>query len=172
MSDRREYEFEGTSPTIDDDAHVSRESTLVGDVRIEADASVWPGAVLRGDIAPVRIGRESHIGDNATIHAGVVGDQVMIAHGAVLNEVAIEDNSLVGFNATINTGVTIGEGSIVAAGTVLPEEYAVPADSFVRGIPARVTPLEETEINVEAVFTAYSSGDYTDLATRHDELFE
>lgn len=71
MVDSRTYEFEGDQPTIDD-ASVSREATLVGDVRIESGASVWPGVVLRGDIGPVRVGRQSHVGDNATIHASAL----------------------------------------------------------------------------------------------------
>lgn len=170
--DRRTYGFEGSDPDIDDDAHVSQESTLVGDVTVEADASVWPGVVLRGDIDPVRIGQESHIGDNATLHAATVGERVMIGHGAVLNEATLEDGVLVGFNATVNTGVTIGAKSIVAAGTVIPEDYTLPAESFARGVPAQVTPLEETTINADDIFTAYSSGDYTDLAERHETLFE
>lgn len=172
MGDRRAYEFEGSDPDVDDAARVSREATLVGEVTVEADASVWPGAVLRGDIAPVRVGRESHIGDNATLHAVTVGEQVMVGHGAVLNEATLEDGVLVGFNATVNTGVTIGAESIVAAGTVIPADYAVPAASFVRGVPARVTPLDETTIDADAIFTDYSSGDYTDLAERHGDLFE
>lgn len=170
--DRRHYSFEGTEPTIAEDARVSREATLVGDVEVAAGASVWPGAVLRGDAEPVRIGEESHVGDNAVLHASTVGEKVMVGHGAILNEAAVADGALVGFNVTVNAGVAIGERSIVAAGTVVPDDYDIPAESFVRGIPARVTPLEETTIDPEAVFEAYSSGEYTDLADRHEELFE
>ncbi|WP_458206905.1 gamma carbonic anhydrase family protein [Haladaptatus sp. NG-SE-30] len=168
----RSYEFEGVEPSIHDDAHVSRTSTLVGDVQVEADVSIWPGAVLRGDVAPVRVGRESHIGDNAVIHASVVGDRVMVGHGAVLNDAAVGDGALVGFNATINSDVRVGERSIVAAGTVTPEAFEIPPESFVRGVPARAMALSETTIDTEEIFESYSSGAYTDLATRHDELFE
>ncbi|MFC6765347.1 gamma carbonic anhydrase family protein [Natrinema soli] len=172
MADSRRYEFEGERPTIDDGARVSREATLVGDVRIEADASVWPGVVLRGDIGPVRIGRETHVGDNATIHASRLGDEVMVGHGAVLNETTVEERALVGFNATINSDVTIGKGSIVAAGTVVPDGYSIPPESFVRGVPAEVTPLAETGIDAAEILEEFSSGDYTNLAQRHEELFE
>lgn len=168
----RQYAFEGTEPTVDDGARVSREATLVGDVSIGPATSVWPGVVLRGDVAPVRIGRESHVGDNATIHASAVGDRVMVGHGTVVNEAEIGDDVLVGFNATVSTDAVIGTGSIVASGTVVPEAFEAPADSFVRGVPARVTPLSETGFDVEAVFEDYSSGDYTDLAERHEALFE
>lgn len=96
----------------------------------------------------------------------------MIGHGAVVNEATVEDRSLVGFNATINAAATIGARSIVASGTVVPESYDVPPESFVRGVPARVTPLAETTVDAEAVFAEYSSGAYTDLAERYEDLFE
>lgn len=165
------YRFEGHEPEIHDDAYVSLDATLVGDVRVAPDASVWPGVVLRGDVAPVRIGQESHVGDNAVLHASVAGDRVMIGHGAILNDAAVDDGALVGFNTTVNTGVSIGSRSIVAAGTVIPEEYTIPEASFVRGVPATVSPLSDTTIDPEAISEAYSSGAYTDLAARHEELF-
>lgn len=171
MVEHTSYAFEGTAPTVDSEAHVSREATLVGDVTIGARASVWPGAVLRGDVGPVRIGEGSHVGDNAVLHVVDVGDGVMVGHGAVLNDATVEDGALVGFSTTVNTDVTIGAGSVVASGTVIPEGYSVPPESFVRGVPATVTPLEETDIDAEAIFDAYSSGAYTDLAERHTDLF-
>jgi carbonic anhydrase/acetyltransferase-like protein (isoleucine patch superfamily) len=172
MSRERSYAFEGEEPEIDGSARVSRESTLVGDVRVAADASVWPGAILRGDIGPVSVGERSHVGDNATIHASTLGDRVMIGHGAVLNDATVEDGALVGFNASINSHVTVGAGSIVASGTTVPEGYEIPEKSFVRGVPAEVTPLSETTIDPGEIFEEHSSGAYTDLAERHDELFE
>ncbi|WP_424018031.1 gamma carbonic anhydrase family protein [Halorientalis pallida] len=170
MADSRQYAFEGEEPAIDETARVSREATVVGDVTVAADASVWPGVILRGDVGPVRVGAQSHVGDNAVLHASTVGDHVMVGHGAVLNDTAVEDGALVGFNSTVTESV-IGEGSIVASGTVVPEGYEVPAQSFVRGMPASVTPLSETTIDPDAVFEAYSSGDYTNLAKRHEDLF-
>jgi len=169
--DSREYEFEGASPDVHGYAHVSREATVVGDVTIEANANVWPGVVLRGDVGPVRVGRESAIGDNATLHASEVGEKVMVGHGAVLNDATVADGALIGFNSTVSDA-TIGEGSIVAMGTVVPPGYEVPPESFVRGMPASVTPLSETAIDPESVFEAFSSGDYANLAQRHSELFE
>ncbi|WP_290815921.1 gamma carbonic anhydrase family protein [Halovivax sp.] len=172
MDDRRSYEFEGVRPTIHADAHVSREATLIGDVTVAADASVWPGVVLRGDVEPIEVGRASHVGDNATIHGATIGERVMLGHGAVLNEATVGDGSLIGFNATVNTGVVVGAGSIVASGTVIGDNHEIPPVSFVRGVPAEVTPLAETGIDPEAIFEEYESGGYTDLAARHGELFE
>ena len=172
MTDRRRYEFGGRRPDIDERAHVSREATLVGDVHVDEHASVWPGVVLRGDVGPVVLGRESHVGDNATLHASILGDRVMVGHGAVLNEATVEDGSLIGFNATLNSDVHVGTGSIVAAGTVVGEDFEIPSSSFVRGVPAEVSPLAETGVDAESIFDEYASGAYTDLASRHDELFE
>lgn len=169
--DSREYAFEGQRPAIHGYAHVSREATLVGDVTVEANANVWPGVVLRGDVEPVRVGRESAVGDNATVHASAIGERVMVGHSAVLNDTTVEDGALVGFNATVSDAV-IGAGSIVAMGTVVPPGYEVPAESFVRGTSARVTPLSETTIDPEAVFEAFHSGDYANLADRNEELFD
>jgi carbonic anhydrase/acetyltransferase-like protein (isoleucine patch superfamily) len=171
MVDSRDYAFEGVRPDIHDDARVSREATLVGDVRVGADASVWPGVVLRGDVAPVDVGAGSHVGDNAVLHAVSLGERVMIGHGAVLNEATVDDGALVGFNTTVNADVHVGERCIVASGTVVPEGYDVPPESFVRGVPARATPLAETDIDADAIFEDYSTGGYTDLASRHEELF-
>ena len=166
------YAFEGTEPDIDPDAYVSRAATLVGDVRVGPHASVWPGVVLRGDVAPVGIGEGSHVGDNAVLHASQVGERVMVGHGAVLNDAVVENGALVGFNATVNSDVTVGSASIVASGTTVPEEYDIPPESFVRGVPAAVTPLAETTLDPEEIFEAHSSGAYTNLAERHDDLFE
>ncbi|WP_049921759.1 gamma carbonic anhydrase family protein [Halopiger djelfimassiliensis] len=172
MVDSRTYEFEDATPSIHEEAAVSREAVLVGDVAVAADASVWPGVVLRGDIGPVHVGQQAHVGDNATVHASAIGDRVMVGHGAVLNEATVEEQALVGFNATLNTDVTIGSRSVVAAGTVIPDEYDIPSESFVRGVPAEITPLEETGIDADAIFESFSSGEYTNLAQRHVDLFE
>jgi len=169
--DSREYAFEGSEPDIHGYAHVSREATVVGDVTVAANANVWPGVVLRGDVGPVEVGHESAIGDNAVLHASTVGEKAMVGHGAVLNDSTVGDDTLVGFNSTVSEAV-IGDGSIVAMGTVVPEGYEVPPESFVRGMPASVTPLDETNIDPEAVFEAFSSGDYANLAQRHEDLFE
>ncbi len=172
MGDSRHYEFEGQTPDIDENAHVARDATLVGSVTVAADASVWPGVVCRGDIGPVTIGFSAHIGDNATIHASQIGERVMCGHGAVLNEADVADGSLIGFNATLNAGVTVGERTIVASGTVVPEGYEIPPQSFARGVPAEVVPLTETTLDPTDTFEEYASGEYTNLAERHSELFD
>ncbi|MFC6835138.1 gamma carbonic anhydrase family protein [Halomarina ordinaria] len=169
--DSRHYHFEGDGPRIHGNAYVSREATLVGDVTVESNANVWPGAVLRGDVGPVRVGRESHVGENTAIHVSTVGERSMVASGAVLNDADVGDGVLVGFNATVND-CEVGEGSIVAAGAVVLGSTAVPPESFVSGVPASTRPLSETNLDAAGLFEAYSTGKYANLAARHEELFE
>jgi len=169
--DSREYTYDGTSPTVDSAASVSREATLAGDVRVEADVTVWPGAVLRGDVAPVELGAGSAIGDNAVLHGSTVGEGGMIGHGAVCNDTTVEAGAIVGFNATVSDAV-IGAESIVAMGSVVPSGYEVPEASFVRGTPARVTPLAETDIDRDAVYGEFGTGEYAHLTEGHGELFD
>lgn len=172
MTEPRIHEFEGSAPTVAEGAHVSKASTLLGDVAVAAEASVWPGVVLRGDIGPVRVGERAHVTDNAVVHASTVGERVMIGHGSVVNEATVGDDTLVGFNATIDTDVTVGERSLIAAGCVVPEGHEVPPESFVRGVPGEVTPLADTTIDVEDLFDRYSAREYAGLAERYDDLFE
>lgn len=169
--DSREYEFEGTEPSVAASARVARDAVLVGDVRVDEDSSVWPGAVLRGDVGPVVVGEASHVGDGAVIHASWLGDRVMVGHGAVLNDATVEDGAMVGFNATVNSDVTVGAGSILASGTVVPGGYEIPPESVARGVPAQVTPLADTTIDAEETFADFHSGEYSDLADRHEDLF-
>lgn len=169
--DSRKYTFDGATPDIHEGASVSQESTVVGDVRVGPDVTVWPGAVLRGDVGPVELDSGSAIGDNAVLHASTVGENGLVGHGAVLNESRIGSGAMVGFNATVSEA-TVGADSLVAMGTVVPPEYEVPAESFVRGTPARVTPLEETDIDHESVFEDFASGEYAHLVEGHEELFD
>jgi carbonic anhydrase/acetyltransferase-like protein (isoleucine patch superfamily) len=171
MPDRRHYGFEGQTPEIHEDARVSHESTLVGDVSVGPDASVWPGAILRGDVGPVEVGEETHIGDNATVHVSTLGPRVMVGHSCVINDSTVGEESLVGFNSTVDQS-EIGRDCVVASGAVVQQGTTVPDESFAYGVPANIVPLSETTIDVDRVFTDYHSGEYAHLAERHDELFE
>lgn len=169
--DSRGYGFEGATPDVHGNAHVSREAVLVGDVTVGSNATVWPGAVLRGDVAPVSVGERSSVLDNVSVHASTVGDRVMVGNGSVLNDATIGDGTLVGFNATVSNA-EIGPRSIVATGAVVQREADVPEGSFAYGHPAQTVPLERTSLDVEGLFERYNSGDYSNLAARHDRLFE
>ena len=123
---------------IDDSAHV------IGDVEIGEESSVWMMVVIRGDVHHIRIGRRSNLQDGTIVHVmrdthpTFIGDNVTIGHAAVLHGCTVEDRCLIGMRATILNGARIGAGSIVAAGSLLTEDMAVPAQSLVMGSPARV----------------------------------
>lgn len=126
---------------LHESAFVAPKATLVGHITLGENASVWYGAVLRGDIEPITVGKDTNIQDNCVVHNDegfpvVIGDRVTIGHGAVLHGCTIEDEVLVAMNAVILTGVKIGTGSYIAAGAVVKENTIIPPRSFVVGVPA------------------------------------
>jgi carbonic anhydrase/acetyltransferase-like protein (isoleucine patch superfamily) len=130
-------------PQISSSAFVVNNATVVGDVTIKDDASVWYQAVLRGDINCITIGKCSNIQDGVIGHLSddyplVVGDYVTVGHGAVLHACTIEDECLIGMNSTILDGARIGKHSIIAAGAVVPMNASIPEGSLVAGIPGKV----------------------------------
>ena len=166
------YDYKEATPTVHPDASVCDEATVIGDVRIAADASVWPGAVLRGDAKRLVVGENTHIEDNTVLHGATIDDQVMVGHGAVIDTNAtIENGTLIGSNATINNGVMVGKGTIVASGAVVPDGTKIPSSSFVRGVPAVITPVAETSLDADAVLGYYSPDAYQSLIEGHDALF-
>jgi carbonic anhydrase/acetyltransferase-like protein (isoleucine patch superfamily) len=167
-----EYEYEGATPEVHESAAVCAEATLVGAVSVGAESSVWPGAVLRGDVEPVVVGANTHVEENTMLHGATVGDRVMVGHGAVVDTGAtVGDGSLVGSNATVNNGVDIGERSIVASGAVVPDGSTVPPSSFARGVPATVSSFEESGVDGEAILGFYSPDTYRELVAGHGDLF-
>ncbi len=142
--EKRLERFLGAHPRIHPRAYVAPEAVVVGDVEIEADASVWPMCVLRGDIERIVVGEGSNIQDGTVIHLaddlGVrIGRYVTVGHGAILHACTVADESLIGMRATVLDGATIGARSIVAAGAVVPKGLDVPPGSLVMGIPAKVS---------------------------------
>ena len=138
-------------PQVDPDARVAENAVVVGDVTVEAGASLWYGAVLRGDVAPIRVGRDSNIQDNAVLHCDedfpmTVGRGVTVGHGAILHGCTVEDGCLIGMGATLLDGCVIGEGSIVAAGALVPRGKVIPPRSLVMGVPGKVVrPVTDQE---------------------------
>ncbi len=135
--------FDGHEPEIDDSAWVAPNASVIGKVRIAADANVWFGAVLRGDIDEIVLGERSNLQDNAVIHteAGnptIVGADVSIGHGAIVHGCVVEDGCLIGMNATVLNGAVIGANSLVAAGALVLEGTVIPPRSLVAGVPAKV----------------------------------
>lgn len=139
-------------PRVDNLAFLAETAVVVGDVEIGALASIWYGAVLRGDVGAIAIGERTNIQDNVCIHMThavsntTVGGDVIVGHGAVLHGALIEDHALVGINSIVMDNARIGEGAWVAAGSVVPPGMIVPAHTLVRGAPARVVrPVKEAE---------------------------
>lgn len=136
---------DGQSPQVHPSAYVNEAAYVVGDVTIGAESSVWPSAVVRGDDAPIVIGRATNIQDCAVVHAeedASIGDYVTIGHGAVIHGLKIGDHCLIGNNATVLDGAELGDHCIVAAGAVVPPNTKAPANSLLSGVPAKVRSLE------------------------------
>ena len=135
--------FEGHTPEVHDSAWIAPSAAVIGKVRIHAGASVWFGAVLRGDIDEIVIGAGSNLQDNVVVHTevgspAIVGEGVSVGHGAVVHGCTIEDGCLIGMNATVLTGAVVGRDSLVAAGSVVLEGASIPPRSLVAGIPGKV----------------------------------
>lgn len=137
--------FEGKTPRIDPSAFVAPTAVLIGDVEVGAEASIWFGAVLRGDHPEhgIRVGARTSIQDNCVLHVSargptLVGDDVTVGHGAVFESCEIRRGALIGMNAVVLHGAIIGEEALVAALSVVPEGMEVPSRTLVAGAPARV----------------------------------
>ena len=135
------HAYHGKSPKIAASTFVAPSATIIGDVTLEEDASVWFGAVLRAESAPIRVGKRSNIQDNCVIHTDEgfpvdIGDGVSIGHLAVVHGARIGSNCLVGMSATLLNGATIGENSMVAAGSLVTQGASMPQGVLVLGSPA------------------------------------
>ena len=142
-------------PQVDPDAWVAPNATIVGDVVLGPGASVWYGAVVRADNAPIVIGAETNLQDNVSAHVDgdyplTVGARVSVGHNAVLHGCTIEDDVLVGMSATILNGAHVGAESLVAAGALITQGVVIPPRSLVAGVPAKVR-RELTDDEVEAI---------------------
>jgi carbonic anhydrase/acetyltransferase-like protein (isoleucine patch superfamily) len=134
--------YDGKLPEVADSAWVAPGAFVVGDVHLGEDASVWYGAVLRGDTEPIRIGARTNVQDGCILHAdpgfpATVGEGCVVGHNAVVHGCQIENGCLIGMGSTILNGARIGAGSIVAAGAVVPENREFPPRSLIVGIPAK-----------------------------------
>ncbi|HEU5303408.1 MAG TPA: gamma carbonic anhydrase family protein [Gemmatimonadales bacterium] len=130
-------------------AFIAPTAAVMGDVTLGEDVSIWYGAVLRGDMAPIVIGAQSNIQDGTIVHVDegmpcTVGRRVGVGHRVILHGCTIEDDCLIAMGSVLLNGVRIGSGSVVAAGAVIPEEMQVPAGSLVMGVPGRmVRPVDQ-----------------------------
>ena len=143
-----EFELGGKRPQVHPDAYIAPTAVLIGDVVVEAGASVWFGAVLRGDEAQIKVGEGSNVQDNAVIHCStnlptIIERNVTVGHSALLEGCVVEDGALVGMGAIMLQRSRLGAGSMLAAGSVLAEGKEIPPGHLAAGVPATVKkPLE------------------------------
>jgi len=163
------FEFEGLRPKIAEDAFIAPTATLIGDVTIEAGASVWYGAVLRGDCGPIVVRERANVQDGAVLHCppGVtteIGPGVTVAHQCVVHGAILEEECLVGNGAIVLDGVRIGPRAMVAAHALVTPGTQIPGGVLAFGAPATVRgPLSGSA----AEWVSDNPGYYAELAQRH-----
>ncbi|CAL5228724.1 g11909 [Coccomyxa viridis] len=167
--------FQGKRPQLGANTFVAPNASVVGDVKLGNNSSIWYGAVLRGDVNSIQIGSNSNIQDGVTVHVArhnpqgnvvptIIGNNVTIGHGAIIHAATVEDSTLVGMGATILDGVTVQKGSVVAAGAVVTPGKTVPSGEVWAGNPAKMLRKLEEE---ETGFIAQAANDYAALAAVH-----
>ena len=156
-----EFELSGKRPRVHPDAYIAPTAVLIGDVEVGAGASVWFGAVLRGDEAAITVGEGANVQDNAVLHCArnlptVIERNASVGHSAQLEGCIVEQGAVVGMGATMLQRSRLGAGSMLAAGAVLGEGKSVPAGHMAAGVPATVKkPLDG------------SAGSWVDTTAKH-----
>lgn len=146
--------YKDKTPATGARCYVAENAAVIGDVTLGDDASVWFGAAVRGDSAPITVGAGTNIQDNATVHCSdgepaVIGRNVSIGHNAVVHSAVLEDGVLIGMGAVVLNGAVVGAGSIVGAGAVVTKGTIIPPNSLVMGIPGRVVRAVPAGSNLE-----------------------
>ena len=162
------------TPHIHPSAFLAPNATVMGDVTVGAQSSLFFGAVVRSEFVPIVIGRGTNIQDNCVLHADpglpmTVGEDVTVGHGAILHSCTVGDNSLIGMGAIVLNGAVIGRNCIVAAGALVPQGMVVPDGSLVMGSPAKVR-RELTDQEIEA--NRQSAEGYVREAAAYKALLE
>ena len=145
--------WEGTWPTIADDAFVAPGAVVIGNVTIGSQSSIWFQTVVRGDIAPITIGERSSVQDCTVVHVNmdaptVIGNDVTVGHSALVHGTTVHDGVLVGMGAILMSYSEIGSGAVIAAGALIPERVQVPEHAVMVGTPARQrSELDEKQAN-------------------------
>jgi carbonic anhydrase/acetyltransferase-like protein (isoleucine patch superfamily) len=163
------FAFEGREPLVSPEAWIAPTATLVGDVRVEAGASIWYGAVLRADFGPIIVRRGANVQDGSVLHGGddpvtEIGEGATVGHLCVVHGAVIHEEALIGNGATVLDEVIVGRRALVAAGCTVPPGMKIPDGMLAVGVPARIVgevsggAQEWVETNPEI---------YRDLARRH-----
>ena len=163
------FSFDGHAPTVSPTAWIAPTATLVGDVRVEDEASIWYGAVLRADFGPIIIQRGANVQDGSVLHGGgnpacEIGEGATVGHLCVVHTAFIGKEALIGNGATVLDGAKIGSHALVAAGATVPPGMEIPDGMQAAGVPARVI----GELSPGARFWVENNPQtYRDLAKRH-----
>jgi carbonic anhydrase/acetyltransferase-like protein (isoleucine patch superfamily) len=150
-------------------ALMAHNATVVGDVTIGELSSIWFNAVIRGDVAPVRIGKRVNVQDNCTVHCdsgveNVIEDDVTIGHGAIVHGQFVGAGSLIGMHSTLLSRTRIGRGCLIAAGAVVPPDLVVPDGMVVMGMPGKIVrPVKEEELK----YMRWLNPHYVELAEKY-----
>lgn len=157
------YQLQGVAPQIDPTAYVAAEATIIGNVALGAHASVWSGAVVRGDNEPIRIGERANVQEGAVLHADPgypldIGRDVTVGHQAMVHGCTIGEGSLIGIQAVVLNGARIGRHCLVGAGAVITERKEFPERSLILGAPAKVvrTLSDEDVARLEKTAAGYA----------------
>lgn len=137
------YALDGLEPQIDATAYVHPDAVIIGDVRLGPEASVWPGAVLRGDESHIAIGARTSIQDGSVLHCTydlptIVGEDCVVGHIVHLEGCTISDGALIGNGAVVLHRVIVGEGALVGSNAVVPNDVVIPPGSMALGVPAKI----------------------------------
>ena len=160
--------FNGKTPQIHPTAFISETAYIVGEVTIGENASIWPGAVIRGDFGSISIGKNTAIEDNCVVHSWdcIIGDNVLVGHGAVIHCKSIGDGCMVGIKAVLLQGAEIGEKCFIAAGALVTPNTKIPLRSLVMGSPAKV----KEELSQEKLSTMTMGNDaYVQLGQQYKQ---
>jgi carbonic anhydrase/acetyltransferase-like protein (isoleucine patch superfamily) len=163
------FAFEGRAPVVSPQAWIAPTATLIGDVLVEAEASIWYGAVLRADFGPIVVRRGANVQDGSVLHGGAdpvteIGEGATIGHLCVVHGAVIGAEALVGNGATVLDGVTVGSRALVAAGATVPPGMEIPGGMLAAGVPARV--VREVSAGAQA-WVETNPEIYRELARRH-----
>ncbi len=137
------YPYKNHSPKIDETAYIAEYATITGDVTIGANTSIWFNTVIRGDVAPVIIGKNVSVQDLSCLHQSpnkplIIEDDVIVGHQVTLHSCVIRKNALIGMGSIILDGAEIGEGAFIGAGALVPPGMKIPPHSLALGSPAKV----------------------------------
>ena len=166
--------FKGIMPTIAEDVFIAPGAMVIGDVTIHEGASIWYNAVVRGDSAPIVIGRRTNIQDNCTLHVDAdapltIGEECTVGHGAIVHGATVGDHVLVAMNAVVLSHAQVGANTIIGACALVGEHKNIPSGVLAVGVPAKVV-RELTQSEQKHIVT--SAADYSERAAAHKESLQ